>query len=147
MIFWSRWWKARGLLIRKYPMVSLILCGNALCFHAFLLLLLSLLDSPFLSKVCFTDVGPSPLVLRLSDTNLFKFYYVPDKSSFFPVNFWVELSQPGVPQNNTILSQVGNVEPLSNLLFSSPYTENARFTDDSPLILCSVHVVHFAGTP
>jgi hypothetical protein len=129
--------------------MSLVFLWDSLRFHAFLLSLLSTLDGPFLGEMRFADSGlPLPLlVLPPRHSYFFKFDFFANKSSFFPVNFQIEFSQPRISQDNAILPQIGDIELLGNLLLPSSYTENAGFADDSSLIFCSIHVVYLAGSP
>jgi hypothetical protein len=97
MVFWSQWGEACSLLVRKHLAVLLILFQNPLGFHAPLLLLLLSLNCPLLSKIHLADLGSLFLVILPGDPYFFKFYSFPNKSSFFPINLWIELSKPGIP--------------------------------------------------
>jgi hypothetical protein len=147
MIFGSRWWEACGLLIRKYLVMSLVLSRDSSLLYAFLLSLFLALNSPFLSEMCLTDFDP--LLLLLISLLCHSYFFQPDsfanECSFFPIDCRIELSQPRIPQDDAILSQVGDIEALGELPFSSSYTENTGFANNPPLVFCAVHVIYFAG--
>jgi hypothetical protein len=81
-----------SLLIREYFVMPLIFLGNSSCFHTLLLSLFSSFDGPILGEVCFADFGLLFLVFLPHNAYFLKFHLLPNKSSFFPVNFWIEFS-------------------------------------------------------
>jgi hypothetical protein len=129
-------------------MMPLVLSRDSLLFYAFLLSLILALDGPFLSEVRLLNSGPLLLLFILLPCHsyLFQSDSFANECSLFPVDLRVELSQPRIPQDNAILAQIGDIESLGELPFSSSYPKNARFADDSSLIFCAVHVIYLAGS-
>jgi hypothetical protein len=72
--------------------MSLVLFGDPLHFHTLLLSLLSSFDSPLLGKMRSADFGLPLLVLSPRHSDFFELDFFTDKSSFLPIDVWIELS-------------------------------------------------------
>jgi hypothetical protein len=135
------------LLVREHFVMLLVLLRNPLRFHAFLLLLLPSFDGPLLGEMHFADFGLAPFVFSPRHSYFFELDFFADESSFLSIDIRVELSQPGISQDNAILPQIGDIELLGDLLFPSLYMENAGLANDPSLIFCPIHIVHLVGSP
>jgi hypothetical protein len=82
----------------------LILFRDSLGFYTLLLSLFPSLDRPILGEVCFADVSSPFLIAFPRNSYFFKFNFLSDKSSFLPINLWIKLLKPGIPQDDMILS-------------------------------------------
>jgi hypothetical protein len=124
MIFWLGWGEACCLLIREYLVVTLVFSRNSLGFYAFSLLLVFPLNCPFLGKVHFANDSLCHFVSHPCNPYFFELYFLPKELSFLPINFGIELPKPGIAKNNVVLSQVGNIESLGDLLLSSSHAKD-----------------------
>jgi hypothetical protein len=131
--------------------MALVLFRNPLLFYTLTLLLFLPLNRPLLGEVHFMDSGTflhsHSFVPCSHNADFFQHNFLPWELSFFPIYFWVEFSQPWVPENYAVLSQVGHIELLCDLLLPSLNLKHTRFANNPLLVFSSIHIVYFSWLP